>query len=377
MSTTYQISIGVIGTANIARKNIRGIKLSKFAKCIAVGSRNLNHAKEYCLQVGLTEKEAFGSYDEVLRNETIQGLYIPLPTAFHHDMILKCVKHKKHILCEKPCALDAIELLKMLKECYENKIIFVDGVMFMHNSRLYKLRNEIDNELVLGKNKVREVSSAFCFRGDEDFFKNNIRVKNNCDPLGCLGDLGWYNIRFSLFAYNFEMPEFVQGDIISENENGVPLHFQGQMVWKDDEETANGNNMVARRTATFFCSFLHTEQQWAKLSGEDGMIEIADFVIPFNENEHSFQVNKHVWGDNATKISPQNNLIKSVGIQEVNMWNYFAQSIIQKNGGTASSLFFMKVALKTQIIIDCLLESARNNGVKVQVKDTTNELYKK
>ena len=74
MSTTYQISIGVIGTANIARKNIRGIKLSKFAKCIAVGSRNLNRAKEYCLQVGLTEKEAFGSYDEVLRNETIQGL---------------------------------------------------------------------------------------------------------------------------------------------------------------------------------------------------------------------------------------------------------------------------------------------------------------
>ena len=92
------------------------------------------------------------------------------------------------------------------------------------------------------------------------------------------------------------------------------------------------------------------EQQWAKLSGEDAMINVEDFVIPFNENQHSFQVNKHVWCENATKIVSKNDLIKSTGIQEVNMWNYFAQTIIQKTGGSENTLFFMKVALKTQII---------------------------
>lgn len=102
------------------------------------------------------------------------------------------------------------------------------------------------------------------------------------------------------------------------------------------------------------------------------MIDVEDFVIPFNENQHAFQVKKHVWGENATKISPKNVLIKSTGIQEVNMWNYFAQTIIQKTGGSKSTLFFMEVALKTQIIIDCLLQSARNDGVKVEVKDTSN-----
>ena len=110
---------------------------------------------------------------------------------------------------------------------------------------------------------MREVSSAFCFRGDESFFKSNIRVNKGGDPLGCLGDLGWYNIRFSLFAYGFEMPESVKGEIVSENEDGVPLHFQGSMVWKDDKFSA-ANSTVAKRTATFFVA-LHNEQQWAKL----------------------------------------------------------------------------------------------------------------
>ena len=103
--------------------------------------------------------------------------------------------------------------------------------------------------------------------------------------------------------------------------------------------------------------------------------KIEDFVIPFNENEHSFLVKKHVWGSKATEIQAKCDLIKSHGIQEVAMWNYFAQSIIQKDGGKNGSLFFMKVALKTQIIIDCLLQSARNNGVKVEVKDTSNLIH--
>lgn len=367
------VGVGIVGTANIARKNIRAIGLSKFATCVAVGSRSLQRAKKYCEDLGLEPKIAYGSYDEVLKNSEVGAIYVPLPTTLHEEMVTKCVEHNKHVLCEKPCAVTSEDLLKMLQKCYANSIIFVDGVMFMHNTRLYEVRKKIDKELALGKTKVREVSSAFCFRGDESFFKSNIRVNKSGDPLGCLGDLGWYNIRFSLFAYNFEMPEFVKGEIVSENTDGVPLHFQGSMVWKDDEFSA-GNNTVAKRTARFFCSFLHNEQQWAKLSGEHAMIELEDFVIPFDENKHSFQVTKHVWGSRATKISPKAETIYTSGIQEVNMWNYFAQSVLQKDGGKQSTLFLMQVALKTQVIVDCMLKSARRGGIKVKVNDISDQL---
>ena len=53
------------------------------------------------------------------------------------------------------------DLAENVAKCYASGIIFIDGVMFMHNTRLYKIRNKVDKELVLGKTKVREVSSAF------------------------------------------------------------------------------------------------------------------------------------------------------------------------------------------------------------------------
>ena len=61
-------------------------------------------------------------------------IYIPLPTTLHEEMVTKCVEHNKHVLCEKPCAVASENLLKMLQKCYANGIIFIDGVMFMHNT---------------------------------------------------------------------------------------------------------------------------------------------------------------------------------------------------------------------------------------------------
>ena len=150
MSTTainYEgtVGVGIVGTANIARKNIRAIGLSKFAKCVAVGSRSLQRAKKYCEELGLEEKTAYGSYEEILRNSDVHAVYIPLPTTLHEEMVAKCVEHNKHVLCEKPCAVASENLLKMLQKCYANGIIFIDGVMFMHNTRLYKIRNKIES----------------------------------------------------------------------------------------------------------------------------------------------------------------------------------------------------------------------------------------
>ena len=106
---------------------------------------------------------------------------------------------------------------------------------------------------------MREVSSAFCFRATS-FFKSNIRV--NKEVTHWVVWVIWGGNVVFTFAYDFEMPETVKGEIVSENEDGVPLHFQGSMVWKDDKFSA-ANSTVAKRTATFFVA-LHNEQQWAQ-----------------------------------------------------------------------------------------------------------------
>ena len=73
------LSIGVLGTASIARKNIAAMHATDGVICAAVASRSLTRAQAYAKEVGVDM--AFGSYAELLRDETIRALYNPLPTA--------------------------------------------------------------------------------------------------------------------------------------------------------------------------------------------------------------------------------------------------------------------------------------------------------
>ncbi len=56
----------------------------------------------------------------------------------------------------------------------------------------------------------------FSFCGTEEFAKSNIRASGELEPLGCLGDLGWYNLRFSLWVMNYQLPLRVSGRMLTE-----------------------------------------------------------------------------------------------------------------------------------------------------------------
>src|SRR5205823_9933704 len=104
----------------------------------------------------------------------------------------------KHILCEKPCGASSADVRAMLDACRTSKVQFMDGVMFMHSQRLALMRQVLDDRQSVGN--ILRIASQFSFKGSDDFLEQNIRVSGALEPLGCLGDLGWYNIRFSLWA---------------------------------------------------------------------------------------------------------------------------------------------------------------------------------
>lgn len=59
----------------------------------------------------------------------------------------------------------------------------------------------------MGSASELQISSAFSFPCTQEFLQDNIRVKPDLDPLGCLGDLGWYNTRIALLACGWEAPK--------------------------------------------------------------------------------------------------------------------------------------------------------------------------
>eukprot|EP00668_Euglena_longa_P014568 GGOE01018558.1.p1 GENE.GGOE01018558.1~~GGOE01018558.1.p1 ORF type:complete len:390 (-),score=103.75 GGOE01018558.1:328-1455(-) len=358
------LRVGLLSTANISIKTVRAIGLTEEAVVSSVASRSREKAEQFAKEQGI--EQAFGSYGELLRVENVDAIYIPLPTALHQEWVPKCIAAGKHVLVEKPVACTAQDLHCWLQQCRAANVAYMDGVMYMHHERLRQMREHIDRGLI-GAAGTRHIASAFTFRGGEQFHTTNIRVKKEADPLGCLGDLGWYNIRLSLWAMNYDMPSEARGVTVSSTAEGVPLAFSGTLLWADDGHTTQPPPDLAvgaRRTATFFCSFLHHWQQWAKLSGDAGLLEMDDFMLPRSEEGAQFTFTADRPHSSWTKIDCSKETFDVPPcVQEARMWQNFAAL----TRGQGDALFWMRVSLGTQLCLDALLESARHGGAVVPV----------
>jgi len=354
---------GMLGTANIARKNWKAIRNAENSSLVAVASRVPERASQFIEEcqanVPLTPRPAAcGSYQQLLDRDDIDAVYLPLPTGIRKEWVLKAARAGKHVLCEKPCAVSSADLCAMLDACRENKVQFMDGVMFMHSRRLPMLRQTLDDGRSIGS--LRRITSQFSFPAGDDFLTTNIRANSLLEPLGCLGDLGWYNIRFSLWLMNEQLPERVTGRLLAAHNPGtgapVPMEFSGELIFFRGGESAS-----------FFCSFLTVNQQWATVSGTRGALHIQDFVLPFYGSEVSFEADApvhRVWGCDFNMESHLRRLAVdeySNGMpnaQETNMIRTFAQIVIsgqlQPRWG--------EQALATQRVLDALLCSAKQDG---------------
>ena len=75
----------------------------------------------------------------MLDDPDIDAVYIPLPTTLHLEWVVKAANAHKHILIEKPVAIDADQFYIMIMTCKNNNVLLMDGVMFMHHDRMSTL----------------------------------------------------------------------------------------------------------------------------------------------------------------------------------------------------------------------------------------------
>ncbi|MDB4338761.1 Gfo/Idh/MocA family oxidoreductase, partial [Rubripirellula sp.] len=189
---------GFLSTAGIGRKNWKGIHLSGNGRVSAVASRSVDKAQAFIdecsaevIQRGTVA--AVGSYEELLSRDDVDAVYIPLPTGIRKQWVVAAARAGKHVLCEKPAAINEEEVQEMVDACSDAGVQFMDGVMFDHSRRLAEICKTIESEKVLGK--MRRIATHFSFSGDDSFQESNIRTDAVLEPHGCLGDLGWYCIR--------------------------------------------------------------------------------------------------------------------------------------------------------------------------------------
>jgi predicted dehydrogenase len=347
------LRIGVLGAAGIFRKkNWQAIQCSGNAVVAAVASRDAAHARAL-----IADRQAAApfsvaprvheSYEALLADNTIEAVYLPLPTALRKDWAIRAAEAGKHVLSEKPCAVSAADLSAMLAACRRNRVQFMDGVMFSHNPRLERLRAVLDDPAQIGP--LRRITSAFCFLGTGDFHERNIRVQTALEPLGCLGDLGWYCLRFTLWVMRWQLPRRVTGRILAGGPASTPTDFSGELFFDGGV------------SASFHSSFLAAFQQWANVSGAAGSLRISDFVLPHTDNEIAWEVNYRPVRKADTGLylgTPT-----TPASQEALMFRNFANQV---RSGTLNDEWF-ESALKTQQVTDACLASARADGKMVEV----------
>ncbi len=361
--TQNQCRWGILGTANIARKNWQAALDAGNARLVAVASRDMKKSARFIAECQASVPQPstplpLGSYEELIAHPEVDAIYFPLPTGIRKEWVLRAANAGKHVLVEKPVGCATDDVVEIIATCEKNKVQFMDGVMFMHNERLRQMRAALEDGGSVGG--IRRITTQFSFHGDDEFMRENIRAHSDLEPHGCLGDLGWYCIRFTLWAMKWQMPTHVVGRVLAETKQAgapaaVPTEFSAELFFDGGV------------SASFFCSFIAENQQWAVVSGDKGLLRVADFVLPYKSDETRFSVTNSdfvmkdcqfdmVEGRRDFAVhEPPNNAPRS---QEACLFRTFSALVLS---GRVDSTW-PAMSLQTQTIMDACLDSARHGS---------------
>ncbi len=158
MVVQKKIKWGIIGCGNIARKFASDLTLVEGAELFAVASRSIEKAQKFAKKYQATV--AYGSYDELLLDTTVDIVYIATPHISHAEWSIKAMQYHKHVLCEKPLALNKKETKAIIKTSQQTNRFFMEGLWTRFNPSFIAVKKYIDS----GKlGKISNINADFSF----------------------------------------------------------------------------------------------------------------------------------------------------------------------------------------------------------------------
>ncbi len=192
---------GVLGTANIAKGcTIPGMKAAKNCELYAIAGRNEDKVKAYRDEFGFAR--SYVGYDKLIEDPDVQAVYIPLPNHLHKEWVLRSLKAGKHVLCEKPLALNAEDAAEMFDAAKENGVILMEAYAYLHTPYIDAIKNEIQSGSI---GNVDYIETAFLTQG----YIDDIRLYKEMGG-GAVYDLGCYCTTMILSLTDSE-PDYVMG----------------------------------------------------------------------------------------------------------------------------------------------------------------------
>lgn len=253
-----KITWGILSTAKIGvEKIIPAMLQSEHCEVVAIASRRKDTADQAARRLGLAR--AYGSYADLLADPDVCAVYNPLPNHLHVPWTLKALEAGKHVLCEKPIALTALEAQSLIDSARTYpKLKVMEAFMYRFHPQWIRAKDLI-NQGAIGD--LRTIQSFFSYHNADAGNIRNIAAFGG----GGLMDIGCYCISLSRFLFNAE-PTRVTGCVETDPQ------FQ-------TDRAASGILEFEQGTATFSCGTQLAPHQRVHAFGTKGRIEIE---IPFN-----------------------------------------------------------------------------------------------
>ena len=178
------LRLGVLGLASIATGGIiPAAARTEAVEVAAVATRG--GARKDEIREAAPEAEAFEDYGSLLESEEVEAVYIPLPNSLHVEWTRRALQAGKHVLCEKPFALDAAEAEETVEAASDTGLTLMEGFMYRLHPQSLRLRELVESGAI---GTVRHAVAEFGHRLDDP---EDVRGIGSLGG-GALGDVGCY-----------------------------------------------------------------------------------------------------------------------------------------------------------------------------------------
>lgn len=252
------VRFGILSTADIGMSKVTpAIQAASNCEVVAIASRTVERSEEAAAQLGIAR--AHGSYQALLDDPDVDAVYIPLPNDLHAEWTLRAAAASKHILCEKPLALDAEQAQEMVDGCAEAGVKLQEAFMYRHHPTWVEAIRLIRSGAI---GTVQAVHSFFSYFNDDPNDIRN-RVENGG---GAIMDIGCYNINLSRLVFEAE-PSVLEAVVRRDPDMGIDILTSAVLGFPRGGQSS------------FTCSTRAEDFQRVHIVGTGGRVEIE---IPFN-----------------------------------------------------------------------------------------------
>ena len=243
---------GILGCGRIAKKFASDLQYVQNGELVALASRSIDTSTKFAEEY--PARHVFGSYEELVRNDEVDAIYVATPHAMHHEHTLLCLNHGKAVLCEKAFALNSRQVNEMIDASKKNDVFLMEALWTKFVPH-FKTTMRMVNDGTLGDIKSMQVN--FGFVTDATFPE---RLNKPELGGGTLMDIGIYNVFMTMSVLG--EPDEIEARMIP-NAYGVDAQMSVTFYY---------NNGAVAQLLSSFLTNLSTN---ADINGDKGRIRLA------------------------------------------------------------------------------------------------------